>query len=348
VDEAEAVADRVLHALAVPCSLDDGHAVTVSASLGIAAGTVEATAASLLRDADVAMYRAKTTGKARWTVYDPAMRTAAVERLMLESDLIGALDRGELALVYQPVVALETEEVVGFEALIRWHHPTLGLVVPDRFIPIAEDTGLIIPIGAWVLQEACQTAARWQRDYPHQPPLSMAVNVSGRQISSPDLLVHVAAALEASGLDPNTLVVEMTETALIRDTVVAARRLHELRGLGIRLAIDDFGTGYSSLSYLRQFPVDILKIDRSFIDSINDRDKVPAIVRGLLDLGRTLELETVAEGVELGVQRDRLRDEHCDFAQGFLFARPLEPEDAENLLMQIAAGDAGGRTATPS
>jgi EAL domain-containing protein (putative c-di-GMP-specific phosphodiesterase class I) len=276
------------------------------------------------------------------------MRTAAVERLRLENDLIGALDRNEFALVYQPVVALETEEVVGFEALIRWHHPTLGLIEPDRFIPIAEETGLIVAIGSWVLQEACTTSARWRQDYPHEPPLTMAVNVSGRQIASVDLVGQVSDALATTGVEPRTLVLEMTETALIRDTVVASERLHELRDLGVQLAIDDFGTGYSSLSYLKQFPVDILKIDRSFIESINDRDQVPAIVRGLLDLGRTLDLETVAEGVELDVQRDRLRDEHCDYAQGFLFARPLAPEDAENLLLQLAAGPALGRGATPS
>jgi EAL domain-containing protein (putative c-di-GMP-specific phosphodiesterase class I) len=223
------------------------------------------------------------------------------------------------------------------------------LIVPDRFIPIAEETGLIVPIGSWVLQEACTTSARWRQDYPHDPPLTMAVNVSGRQIASIDLVQHVSDALAATGIEPHTLVLEMTETALIRDTAVASERLHELRDLGVQLAIDDFGTGYSSLSYLKQFPVDILKIDRSFIESINDRDQVPAIVRGLLDLGRTLDLETVAEGVELDVQRDRLRDEHCDYAQGFLFARPLAPEDAENLLLQLAsAGPALGRGATPS
>jgi EAL domain-containing protein (putative c-di-GMP-specific phosphodiesterase class I) len=276
-------------------------------------------------------------------IYDPEMRTAAVERLQLENDLIGALAADQFALVYQPVVQLETEQVVGFEALLRWHHPTLGTVEPDRFIPIAEETGLIIPIGTWVLHEACRTVAGWHRDHPQHNRLSMAVNVSARQLACPDLVADVRSALADTGIDPSTLVLEMTETALVRDTIVAAKRLEQLSALGVRLAIDDFGTGYSSLSYLRQFPFDILKIDRSFISTITDRTQVPAIVRGLLDLGHTLELETIAEGVELGFQRDQLRGENCDLAQGFLFSRPLAPTDAEQLLSRLpprtTAGD---------
>jgi diguanylate cyclase (GGDEF)-like protein len=337
VEESEGVAERILRSLATPVELE-GQAVTVSASLGIATSDPDSTATSLLRDADVAMYRAKASGKARWVVYDPVMRSAAMERLQLENDLIGALDANQFALVYQPVVQLETEEIVGFEALLRWHHPTLGLIAPDRFIPIAEETGLIVPIGKWVLSEACATAARWSRDYPGHLGMTMAVNVSGRQIASSDLVAHVEMTLAESRIDPATLVLEMTETALIQDTAVAAIRLQQLSSLGVRLAIDDFGTGYSSLSYLRQFPVDILKIDRSFISAITDREQVPAIVRGLLDLGRTLDLETVAEGVELDVQRDQLRSENCDLAQGFLFSRPLEPVDVELLLMQLGPG----------
>jgi diguanylate cyclase (GGDEF)-like protein/PAS domain S-box-containing protein len=336
IDEACTVADRILAALSAPFEIASQR-VAISASIGIAAGDHKATAASLLRDADVAMYRAKSGGKSRWVVHDSEMRTAAVERLQLETDLLGALEAGQMSLVYQPVIELETEAIVGFEALLRWHHPSFGVVGPDRFIPIAEENGLIVPIGAWVLDQACRTAAAWHVEYPEHRRLSMSVNVSARQIASPDLVDHVAGALARSGLEPSRLVIEMTETSLIRDPTVAAERLHELRRLGVRLAIDDFGTGYSSLSYLRQFPVDILKIDRSFINHINDRDQVPAIVRGLLDLGRTLELATVAEGVELEVQRDRLRDEHCDFAQGFLFAHPLEPADAARFLAGLPA-----------
>ena len=334
IEESEGVAERILQSLASPIELGS-QAVTMSASFGIAASDVESTATSLLRDADVAMYRAKAAGKARWVIYDPEMRAAAVERLVLENDLIGALAAGQFMLVYQPVVRLETEEIVGFEALLRWNHPTLGLIEPDRFISIAEETGMIVPIGRWVLNEASATVARWHSAHPQHRNLSMAVNVSARQIASAHLVSHVRDAILASGIEPASLVLEMTETSLIHDTTVAATRLKELNQLGVRLAIDDFGTGYSSLSYLRQFPVDILKIDRSFIGTISDRAQVPAIVRGLLDLGRTLELETIAEGVELGAQRDQLVDEKCGYAQGYLFSRPLEAADAEKLLGRL-------------
>jgi diguanylate cyclase (GGDEF)-like protein/PAS domain S-box-containing protein len=326
--EAEFVADRILAALQRPVTLG-GQALVANASVGIAVSDPAATSASLLRDADVAMYKAKAAGKGRRVLYQPDMRLAAVQRLELEGDLSSALRRGELRLVYQPVVALADERVTGFEALLRWEHPRLGDVPPDRFVPVAEETGAIVPIGRWILAEACHTAARWQAEYPGDEPLTMSVNVSGRQLVEPLLVDDVTAALRASGLDPRSLVLEVTETALVTDVVGAAARLQALRGLGVSIAIDDFGTGYSSLNYLRQFPVDILKIDRSFISGITDRDEIPAIVRGLLDLGRTLDLAMVAEGVELDVQRDLLRAEDCRLAQGFLFARPLERHDAE-------------------
>jgi diguanylate cyclase (GGDEF)-like protein/PAS domain S-box-containing protein len=333
LEEARAVADRILVELERPVGL--GHqSVTISASLGIAVSDREATSASLLRDADVAMYKAKATGKGQRVVYDPGMRLDAMERLQLEADLTGVLERGELRLVYQPVIELETEHVSGFEALLRWEHPTLGNIPPDRFVPLAEDSGAILPIGRWVLAEACRTAARWHREYPEVgEPLTMAVNLSGRQLSKAGFIDDVKDALTDSGLAPTSLVLEVTETALVVDTAGAARRLAELRELGVRVAIDDFGTGYSSLSYLRQFPVDILKIDRSFVSCITESSEVPAILRGLLDLGRTLQLSMVAEGVESGVQRDSLRGEHCAMAQGFLFARPLEVDDAELLVL---------------
>ena len=334
LDEASTIADRVLQSFEAPVALD-GQRIVLSASIGIVIGDSGSTSSSMLRDADIAMYRGKATGKARWTLYDPAMRAAAVERLELESDLYQALDDNQFRLVYQPIVELETERVVGFEALLRWHHPTRGVIVPDVFIPIAENNGSIVAIGAWVLAEACRTGAEWHRRHPDLH-LSMAVNLSGRQIASADVVEHVRAALRQSGLPPASLVLELTETALVKDAVTASQRLRELRELSVKLAIDDFGTGYSSLSYLRQFPVDIIKIDRSFVESICDRDAVPAIVRGLLDLGKTLNLEIVAEGIELGVQRDSLRDEHCDFGQGFLFARPLSARDAGELLDSIA------------
>jgi EAL domain-containing protein (putative c-di-GMP-specific phosphodiesterase class I) len=224
-----------------------------------------------------------------------------------------------------------SSRIVGFEALLRWDHPSRGLIPPDVFIPIAEDNGTIIPIGKWVLEEACRTAAHWQRSYSGAPT-TMAVNLSARQIATPDIVDHVAGALERAGFAATSLVIEITESVLMEDAETAGRRLQELRALGARLAIDDFGTGYSSLGYLRQFPIDILKIDKSFIDTITDRTSIPAIVQGLLDLAKTLHLKTVAEGIEHDVQRDSLRDLRCDLGQGYLFARPLDVDAAAALL----------------
>ena len=322
LDEAEEVTRRVVQLLEVPVEVES-QLVTVSASVGIAVADAESTASTLLRDADVAMSRAKAQGKGRYVVYEVAMRDAAVERRRLESDLIHALVASQFRLAYQPVVSLATDRVIGFEALLRWHHPDLGVVPPDKFIPIAEESGLIVPIGRWVLDEACRQAAEWQEGLPPGVTVSMAVNVSASQIASSNLVQHVAQSLAGSGLAPESLVLELTESVLVHDPDLAARRLHELQHLGVRLAIDDFGTGYSSLSYLRRFPFDILKVDKSFVATITDAAAIPAIVRGLLELGRTLGLETVAEGVEDAVQRDALRAQGCDLAQGYLFARPM-------------------------
>ena len=336
-NDASAAADRILEALKPPMQLDE-NCVVLSASIGITYGDLDATASSMLRDADIAMYQSKSNGKSRWTVYDAAMRLAVLERLELETDLVSALQEHQFHLVYQPIIELLTEEIVGFEALLRWHHPTKGLVGPDAFIPIAEENGTIVPIGKWVLEEACRKAAEFRTRHPGRR-LSMAVNLSTRQIATIDIVEHVALALQQSGFPAESLVLEMTESALVEDATTAATRLHQLRALGVRLAIDDFGTGYSSLSYLRQFPIDILKIDRSFVSSITDGESLPAIVRGLLDLGKTLQLETVAEGIELGVQRDSLRDQNCEFGQGFLFARPLSVAECETLLCRLDDGD---------
>jgi diguanylate cyclase (GGDEF)-like protein len=329
--EAEAIAERALEVLRAPMSVG-GHEVTVSASLGIAHADAESTASSLLRDADLAMYQAKAGGRARWVLYEAAMRASVIERLQIEDDLARVVVNDELRLVYQPVVDLATNLVVGFEALVRWQHPSLGTVMPDRFIPIAEANGMIIPIGQWVLRHACRTAARW---LALDPGLTMSVNLSTRQLSSPELLDHVEDALRGARLDPTRLILEMTETALVEDPAQATIKLRQLRTLGVRLAIDDFGTGYSSLSYLRQFPVDILKLDRSFVETITDRDGVPPIVRGLLDLGRTLQLEIVAEGIETRVQLDLLRAERCQLGQGYLFAKPLPADEAELILSAL-------------
>jgi diguanylate cyclase (GGDEF)-like protein len=326
--EAEAVAERLLATLTVPFVLDDQR-VRVSASIGMAVGDAGSTAAALVRDADIAMYGAKAGGKAQVLRFDAAMRAAAVERARLENDLDEAIEQDQFRLVYQPVIELTTRRLVGFEALLRWDHPVLGPVPPSDFVPIAESAGRMAVLGRWVLQEACATAARWQRDHPGAGALSMAANVSGSQLGGDGFTTFVAEVLADSGLRPGSLVLELTETALVHDPEKAAGHLRSLRELGVRLAIDDFGTGYSSLSYLRQFPVDILKIDRSFVSMITEHDEVPPILRGLIELARTLRLELVAEGVETEAQHERLRAEHCDLAQGYLYAAPMDAAEAE-------------------
>jgi diguanylate cyclase (GGDEF)-like protein/PAS domain S-box-containing protein len=334
VGDAISTADRVLAVMAAPFDLGE-QSLTLSASIGIAVAGDHDDEATLLRDADIAMYRSKSAGKKRWTVYDDAMRAAAIERMELELDLHRAIERGQLRLAYHPIVRLETETVTGFEALLRWDHPTRGEVGPATFIPIAEATGAILPIGDWVIEEACRTAARW-RDLHPAADVAIGVNVSARQLADPGIVGRISAALDRHDLDPQTLVVEMTESVLIEDAAAAAVRLGELRRLGVRLAIDDFGTGYSSLSYLRQFEIDILKIDSSFVRSITDPTEVPAIIRGLLELGRTLALHTVAEGIEHHHQVVSLRREHCEFGQGYLFAEPLSRDAAEQLVAELA------------
>jgi diguanylate cyclase (GGDEF)-like protein/PAS domain S-box-containing protein len=338
-----AVADRVLAGLTAPMVLADGL-MTLSASIGIALPGPGATASSLLRDADVAMYEAKAAGRGRWVEYTPKMRAATLQRLRLNQDLAEALDGDQLKVVYQPVVDLDTGAIVGFEALLRWDHPTLGRISPERFIPLAEESGLIIPIGRWVLETACHRAVDWQTRHPLHRDLTMAVNISARQLASSDLVSHVEDALAESGLAARSLVLEMTESVLVDDPVTAAARLRQLRRLGMRLAVDDFGTGYSSLSYLRQFPIDILKVDQSFVSTITDRDGVPPLVHGLLALGHTLDLQMVAEGIETWAQLRHLRAEGCQGGQGYLFSPPVPAGQADALL--AAGGFATEPTAT--
>jgi diguanylate cyclase (GGDEF)-like protein/PAS domain S-box-containing protein len=331
IDEASALAERILRVFDDPFALG-GAVVAMGASIGIAEGGLDTSADDLLRNADVAMYRAKASGKGCAVLFDAEMRVAAEDRLRLETDLAGALDRGEIILRYQPVIDLDTGDLTGFEALARWNHPALGLLMPDRFINIAEETGLIVPIGAWVLAEACRAAAGWHARFPQDVGFTMAVNLSGRQLAAPELVSHVTAALAGSGLAAHLLVLEVTETVLVVDPTTAALVLGELRDLGLRLAIDDFGTGYSSLSYLRQFPIDVLKIDQSFIATMSPDNEIPAIVRALIELGHTLGMEIVAEGIETNSQLAQLRELRCERGQGYLFAKPLTPERAEALV----------------
>jgi diguanylate cyclase (GGDEF)-like protein len=326
----ELVAERILEVLRQPFDLtaEIGRQLTVTASIGIAMGEPE-TAEELLRDADVALYEAKRAGRNRFVFFESAMQTEAHDRLTVKMDLAEALDHDELFLLYQPTFDLQTEHAISTEALIRWRHPDRGIVAPDQFIPIAEKSDLIVPIGRWVLEEACQQAATW---HANQHPLGMSVNVSARQLDRDEFIDDVRSALDHSALEPTMLTLELTETTLMRDADATATRLDALKALGVRIAIDDFGTGYSSLAYLSQFPVDALKIDRSFISGIASSTASAALVPTLIQLGKTLNIETVAEGIEAPAQLRALQREHCDHGQGYLLARPLAADAVEAFL----------------
>ncbi len=329
----ELVAERLLEVLRQPCDLSAtiGRQLSLTASIGVCAGLRD-TAEELLRDADLALYEAKTSGRDRYALFESSMQVSMQDRLTLEMDLAEALDRHELFLLYQPTFDLRTEEIVGVEALIRWRHPTRGTIAPDEFIPTAERSGLIIPIGRWVLDEACRQAAIW---HGQGHDLGIAVNVSACQLESDELIDDVRDTLLASGLEPSSLTLEVTETTLMRDAQATAVRLHALKDLGVRIAIDDFGTGYSSLAYLRQFPADSLKIDRSFISEIASSKESTALIHTLVQLGRTLHIETLAEGIEDRTQLQTLQRELCDQGQGFLFSRPLTPDSLEEFLATV-------------
>ena len=318
-EQAEAIADRLLSALAKPFRSEAGP-LMISASVGVAIGTEgKHDAVGLLRDADAAMYRAKDTGRGRYVVFTQALRDLASERLELETDLRQAEARGELRMVFQPIVDLKTERPRSVEALMRWDHRTRGPISPDVFIRVAEDAGIIGAIGDFALREACFEAVRW-RDAGH--PVPVAVNISARQLAEPDLPRMVRATLEGTGLEPKLLKLEVTEGAVVSNAGAVTRVLRELRTLGVALSIDDFGTGYSSLSYLGQLPVDELKIDRSFVAGIATSDTDRAVVAAIVEMARAHGLAVVAEGVEERAQADALRSIGCQFAQGYLFARP--------------------------
>ena len=326
------VATRVLEALQPPFSVH-GKEVFVRGSIGIAmCGEGENTSDELLRNADVAMYMAKAEGKNRFELFNPAMHSAMLQRLDVEADLRRAVERGEFVLHYQPTVVLSTGRIAGVEALVRWQHPERGLVPPLEFISIAEDTGLIVPLGEWVLETACRQAQEWCTAHPKDPPLTMSVNLSARQLQHESIVKTVERVLASSGLAPESLVLEITESAVMNDHVTTIVRLNQLKALGVRIAVDDFGTGYSSLSYLRRFPIDVLKIDRSFVDGVTDGPQKQALLRTIVELGRTLNLETVAEGIEQPEELQQLRSLDCDLGQGYYFARPLDAEGVGELL----------------
>ena len=328
----ELVAERILDVLRQPIRLSQSahQPLLVTASIGIATGR-PASAEDLMQDADLALYKAKALGKDGYVKFETAMQTAAQDRIHLEMDLGNALAADQLCLVYQPMLDLESERVVGVEALLRWRHRSGEMIPPDAFIPIAEESGLIVPIGRWVLEEACAQGADWHAQ-GHR--LNISVNVSARQLERPEFVDEVRVALADSGLDPAELTLEITETVLMRKPETTALLLAELKELGIRIAVDDFGTGYSSLAYLRQFPVDSLKIDRTFITGLALSSEAHALTHTLIQLGKALGLQTLAEGVEQHSQVRALQQEGCDLAQGFLFARPLAPDALERFLAE--------------
>src|SRR3954454_2194268 len=330
--QAERVALRIIDSLRAPVRIGE-HLLRTGLSIGLATSqTCAASGIDMLRAADLAMYRAKAGGKGRLEVFQPSHHTALLERDAVRAELSGALDGEQLELHYQPIVDIATQQIVGFEALLRWRHPDRGLVSPLEFIPLAEETGLIVPIGRWVVQEATRQAALWQNRSP-LGRLRMSVNVSVRQFQHPDLVGGVAEALTRSGLAPSLLPLEITESLFAQDTEETSRKIGLLKDLGVRLALDDFGTGYSSLSYLRRFPIDTLKIDKSFVDGVTTSPEGHAVVAAITQLGQTLRLEVVAEGLESGDQVEAMRILDCPLGQGYHFSRPLVPGDAVKLLL---------------
>src|ERR687892_615120 len=322
-------AERIIQALNAPAYLD-GQEVSIRASVGITLDTHGEKAETLLRNADVAMYMAKRRGKGRYQVFESSMHAEMVDRLEMTANLARAIEQHEFTLEYQPIVNLETRSIEGVEALVRWRHPTRGVLSPSEFIPLAEDTGLIVPLGLEVLREACIRAAGWQ--VPGHAPLAVSVNLSPKQLTDPNLVTEVDLALRASGLEPSCLILEMTEDVLMHETEAILHTLREVKALGVRLAIDDFGTGYSSLSYLERFPVDMLKIAKTFVDQLGNGEPRSPLVEAVIGLGEALGLRTVAEGIETAQQLDRLRGLRCEQGQGFLFAKPLGEEAIDTLL----------------
>jgi diguanylate cyclase (GGDEF)-like protein len=350
--DAVRVAKRIADELREPFGLDE-HQIFVTTSVGIALNeSASVSPNSLLRNADVAMYEAKKEGKARYKIFDPGMHAQALRRLEMENELRRAINQEELRIHYQPKVLLDTGEIVGMEALVRWDHPEQGLINPNEFIPLAEETLLINPLGRWVLQEACRQAREWRRRYPDHSDLVMSVNLSVRQFQQPNLISELSEVLQETSLDPRALQLEITESVVTDDAGYAVDLLQKLKILNVQLGLDDFGKGYSSLTSLRQFPLDDLKIDKSFVEGIGQNVQDTAIVQLIVDLAHTVGMQVVGEGVERAEQLTRLREMRCDVAQGFYLSRPLTSEEAEALLadsprLPLESSDSPRQLATP-
>ncbi|SKB15838.1 Two-component response regulator [Planktothrix sp. PCC 11201] len=320
------LADQILQCFSQPFNLER-HEIFINASIGIVIGNCDYNEPEhLLRDADTAMYRAKALGKGQYHLFDPAMHTAALQRLQLETDLRRGIEQEELVVHYQPIISLNTGKIAGFEALVRWLHPKQGLVAPNLFIPIAEETGLITAIGYWVLSESCHQLRTWQEQYLIDPNLFVSVNLSVKQFAQPNLLEQIDQVLEDSQLSPDCLKLEITESAIMDNHKHVATILKELRKRHILISIDDFGTGYSSLSYLHSFPVDTLKIDKSFVQRLNLESENIGLIPVIISLAKTMNMNVVAEGIELVDQLEILRELDCGFGQGYFFAKPLPGE----------------------
>ena len=333
--DATALATQILASVQQPFTLQ-GQLFFVAASIGIVVDAERYEQPNdILRDADIAMYQAKSQGKARWVLFSAMMREQAQTRLALESDLRYALERKELELHYQPIVALQSDRITGFEALLRWRHPERGMIAPSEFIPIAEEIGLMLSIGHWVLEEACQQLRAWHRQFPQQPPLTMSVNISGLQFADPGFVEQIIQTLTTADLDPATLRLELTESVWLNSTPAAITLFQQLNKMGIQLHIDDFGTGYSSLAYLQYFPIRMLKIDRTFLHKMSEDNNNQDLVRAVIAMAHDLGMETVAEGVETVDQLNQLKQFGCNYGQGYLLSRPIDRASIEQLLDKI-------------
>jgi len=333
--DATIVAERILAQFASHFDIH-GRVIFATVSIGIALGDSADTSKDLLRNADTAMYYAKSRGKARFEIFDESMRGRAVARMELESDLRNGIDEEQFVVYYQPEVSLATGMVVGYEALVRWNHPQRGMVMPGEFLPVAEETGLIVPLGRWVLREACRQMAEWQRNHPRQPPLTISVNASSRELADPDIVPNVARVLQETGLDPESLRIEVTESSIVENQDLTASTLRRLRELHVKLEIDDFGTGYSSLSRLREYPFSTVKIDRSFVKDLETEPESLHLVETILRLAQGLGLSVVAEGIETREQLARLTALGCGFGQGYLFSRPADGRTIQKVIQETA------------